>query len=165
MKKTITIIAAIAAFMSCQKVDRLDLPMQDGRQIRIEMSMAATRVTGTSFEAEDEVALYAVEYASEAVPELQISGNFINNEKLIFNGSSWIADKTLYWSDRPCDFYALYPYQNLTSVEEHAFEIATDQNSTEADGVLGGYEASDLLFAKAEKVSHSDGRLLCSSGI
>ena len=37
------------------------------------------------------------------------------------------------------------------------FEVAADQSKPTADGVLGGYEASDLMWAKAENVSQSDG--------
>ena len=153
----IIFFAALAALVSCQKdIDATHL-LQDSDEIRFEMSMQATRATATEFEDGDRVALYAVEYVSDTAPELQVAGNFINNEKLTFNGSQWLAGNTLYWSDRPCDFYALYPYMNLNSVEENAFEVATDQNSLEAEGVLGGYEASDLLWAKAEKVTRTDG--------
>ena len=35
--------------------------------------------------------------------------------------------------------------------------MAADQSKPTADGVLGGYEASDLMWAKAEKVSRNDG--------
>ena len=156
MKRTIIILTALAALVSCHKQDAL--PTQNTNEIKFELGIA-TKATATAFETGDKVAVYAVEYASDEAPELQIAGNFLNNEKLTYDGASWLADETLYWSDKPCDFYALYPYQNLVSVEDHAFEIATDQNSVKADGILGGYEASDLLFAKAEKVFHSDGKV------
>lgn len=159
MKRTIIILTALATLISCQKQGVV--PSQDYKEIKFDLGIA-TKATATAFENGDQVAVYAVEYVSDEVPELQIAGNYLNNEQLTFNGTSWLAEKTLYWSDKPCDFYALYPYQNLVSVDEHHFEIATDQNTGEADGVLGGYEASDLLFAKAVKVSHSDGRVaLC----
>ena len=154
MKRILPIIAATAALMSCQKEDRTDLPLHDDGQIRFEMGMVSTKATATSFEAGDEVALYAVEYASDDAPELQIAGNYLNNEKLTYDGSSWSAASTLYWSDAACDFYAIYPYIDLTSVDEHYFEVATDQNS---EGAPGGYEASDILWAKAENVSRMDG--------
>jgi hypothetical protein len=156
MKRTIIILTVLVALVSCHKQDAF--PEQNRNEIKFEFGIA-TKATATAFETGDQVAVYAVEYASDEAPELQIAGNFLHNEKLTFNGTSWIAAKTLYWSEKPCDFYALYPYQSLVSVEDHAFEIATDQNSAEGDGVLGGYEASDLLFAKAEKVSHSDGKV------
>lgn len=156
MKRTIIILTALVALVSCHKQDAFSA--HNDKVIKFELGIA-TKATATAFETGDQVAVYAVEYASDEAPELQIAGNFLNNEKLTYDGSAWLADKTLYWSENLCDFYALYPYQNLVSVEDHAFEIATDQNSIKVDGVLGGYEASDLLFAKAEKVSHSDGKV------
>lgn len=39
------------------------------------------------------------------------------------------------------------------------FEVATDQNASETDEALGGYEASDLMWAKAENVSRADGEV------
>lgn len=158
MKKTIIIYAALAALMSCQK----DQISQYSNEISFDISMAATKATATAFENGDQVAVYAVEYSTEDAPELQIAGNFLNNEKLTYNGTKWLSDKTLYWSEKPCDFYAIYPYQSLTSVDEHYFEIASDQNTTESNGTLGGYEASDFLYAKAEKVSRVDGKVALS---
>lgn len=157
MKKYITIIAALATIMSCQKEGPSDVPSDN--QIVFEFGLPATKATPNAFENGDQVAVYAVEYSTEDAPELQIAGNFLNNEKLTYNGTKWLSDKTLYWSEKPCDFYAIYPYQSLTSVDEHYFEIATDQNTTESNGTLGGYEASDFLYAKAEKVSRADGKV------
>ena len=37
------------------------------------------------------------------------------------------------------------------------FEVATDQSTMETEDALGGYEASDLMWAKAEKISRTDG--------
>ena len=153
----IIFFAALVALVSCRKdTDEMHLH-HDSDEIRFEISMNATRASATEFEAGDGVALYAVEYVSDTVPELQIAGNFINNEKLTFNGSQWLAGNTLYWSDKPCDFYALYPYMNLNSVEENAFELMTDQNSLVPGAGMDGYEACDLLWAKAEKVARADG--------
>ena len=82
---------------------------------------------------------------------LQIGGNFLNNEKLTYNGSTWTASRTLYWSEKACDFYSVYPYQpSVGSVEKYPFYVAVNQNGE-------GYEASDLLYAKAEKVAKTDG--------
>ena len=51
----------------------------------------------------------------------------------------------------PCDFYAVYPYQaSVGSMEQYPFALATDQNGD-------GYESSDLLYARAENVSRTDG--------
>lgn len=155
MKKIITIAVLLAALWACRKESPADLTY-DG-QIRFEVGLPETKATSDAFEAGDEFSLWAVEYASEEVPELQIGGNFLNNEKLAFDGSQWAAERTLYWSSQPCDFYAVYPSIEPTSVESYLFDIETDQNSAETEDALGGYEASDLMFAKAENVSQSDG--------
>ena len=157
MKRYITIIAALAALMSCQK--EAPANFQDDGQIRFEFGLPSTKATAEKFEAGDNVSVWAVEYTSEEAPELQIGGNFLNNEKLVYDGQLWKGASTLYWSERPCDFYAVYPYIKPTSVESYLFEIAADQNSPETDDALGGYEASDLLFAKAEAVTREAGKV------
>lgn len=151
MKRILATLAALAALVSCQKGNII---LEDSlKEINFKFEIPATKATATAFESGDAVSLYAVEYTADDAPELQISGNFLNNEKLTFNGSKWETQRTLYWSDKPCDFYALYPYQTFSSIESHPFEIAADQNSSKNGTTLGGYEASDLLFAKTEKVS------------
>lgn len=126
-------------------------------EIRVEASVKQTRASGTSFEIGDNMGLYAVEYSGDEVAELQVAGNFINNEPLTYNGSAWAGGRTLYWSENPCDFYGIYPYQEPTTVSEYLFDLPTDQNSPETEDALSGYEAADLLWAKATKVSREDG--------
>jgi hypothetical protein len=151
MKRFYILFASIAALMSCNNID---VEVQD--EIRFNIGID-TKATSSSFESGDKLALYAVEYSTNDVPQLQIGGNFINNEKLTYDGSVWTSANKLYWSDKPCDFYALYPYQDLTSVDEHYFDIAVDQNATETQNMLGGYEASDIMYAKTENVAHDEG--------
>lgn len=157
MKKIVTIMAAMAVLSGCQKEG--PAVSQGQEQIRFEFGLPGTKATAEHFEAGDNVSLWAVEYTAEEAPELQIGGNFLNNEKLVYDGQLWKGASTLYWSERPCDFYAVYPYIKPTSVESYLFEIAADQNSPETDDALGGYEASDLLFAKAEAVTREAGKV------
>lgn len=157
MKRAITIIAALTAMISCQK--EAPATLQDDGQIRFEFGLPSTKADAENFEAGDNVSVWAVEYMSEEAPELQIGGNFLNNEKLTYDGSRWAGKTALYWSGKPCDFYAVYPYIKPTSVESYLFEIAADQNSAVDENTLGGYEASDLLFAKAEAVNREDGKV------
>lgn len=165
MKKITIILAAMAAMVSCQKEGNPEIPMQDSNQIAFEMKLPQTKASATAFEVGDQAAVFAVEYdpayASDQdyAPEVQIAGNFVNNAKLTYNNGGWASESALYWSDKPCDFYAVYPYQYLTSVEDHSFEVAADQNTPETDGALSGYEASDLMWAKATKVSREDGKV------
>lgn len=60
---------------------------------------------------------------------------------------------------RIMDFYGFYPYQPTGSMKNLYFEVAADQSQPKADGILGGYEASDLMWAKAEKVTKDDGEV------
>lgn len=160
MKKYITIIASLAVLISCHKEGPAEI--QGDNQIVFEFGLPATKATAENFEAGDKVSVWAVEYVTEEAPELQIGGNFLNNEILAFDGSSWSSNRTLFWSSKACDFYAVYPAIEPTSAESYLFNIATDQNSLETEDALGGYEASDLMFAKAEAVSHSDGKVSLS---
>ena len=157
MKKLSIIIASLAALVACQK--EAPVTLQDDGQIRFECGLPSTKATAENFEAGDQVSVWAVEYASEEAPELQIGGNFLNNEMLTYDGSAWNSSRNVYWSEKPCDFYAVYPYIRPNSVESYIFEIQADQNSPRTADALGGYEASDLLFAKAENVSRADGKV------
>lgn len=143
--------------MACQK--EAPVTLQDDGQIRFEFGLPSTKATAENFDAGDQVSVWAVEYASEEAPELQIGGNFLNNEMLTYDGSAWKSSRNVYWSEKPCDFYAVYPYIRPNSVESYIFEIQADQNSPRTADALGGYEASDLLFAKAENVSRADGKV------
>ena len=155
MKKTILFAIAVFALASCSKQSlsdinsdeiRFNISLPDGRVLK-----SATKATATSFQNGDALSLYAVEYSGETQMPLQVGGNFLNNEKLTFNGSTWQSARTLYWSTSACDFYGLYPYQpSIGSIDRYPFSLEANQNGA-------GYEASDLLYAKAEAVSRADG--------
>ena len=154
MKKYIALAAVALMVAGCENGGNINIG--DPNEIRVN-AVVGTRVEGTAFESGDTFGLYAVEYDGEEVAELQPAGNYINNEAMELTSGVWRSDHTLYWSKKPCDFYGIYPRQELPSMSEVLFEVATDQSQPSADGVLGGYEASDLLWAKAEKVSRESG--------
>lgn len=109
-----------------------------------------SRASSTAFEPGDCISLFAVEQPGERAVPLQIAGNYINNERLSFDGSVWSAAKKLYWSDVPCDFYAVYPYQKeISSIDDDAFSLVPDQNV--------GYQENDLMYACAEGWSRVNG--------
>lgn len=153
-------VAAIAA--GCNN-DNNEIVQVDPNEIRIVASLGNnTRATLTEFEAGDIMSLYAVEYNGDAVANIQSAGNYLNNEILTFDGTEWLSERTLYWSENPCDFYAFYPYRANGPMSEVLFEVATDQNSPETEETLSGYEASDLMWAKAERVAREDGAVQLS---
>ena len=150
MKKIYLTSLAISVLAACSEYQAPDT-VSDEIRFAVSYPSAVTRVTSSAFEANDAISLYAVEYDGTTQMPLQVSGNFLNNERLTYDGTSWTAGRTLYWSNSACDFYALYPYQpNIGSIEQYPFSLATDQNGT-------GYENSDLLFASATNASRSDG--------
>ena len=88
-----------------------------------------TRATATSFEGGDRIGLYV----AQADAPLEIGGNLVNNEA-----------------------YAYYPYiQGVSSIDDQPFSVATDQSTAKTATALGGYEASDLLFATSKGIKAS----------
>ena len=167
MKRNISALGLIGIFAAagCSISDPADNPGQTGELtdpsvIRVVAEYPSTRATSDAFEPGDRIGLYAVEYTDDIAAPLQVGGNYLNNEVLTFDGSQWVSDNTLYWSGSPCDFYAYYPAQKIESVDRQIFEIVHDQSAPGTDGLPGGYESSDLLWAKAEKVSQQDGAVM-----
>ncbi len=150
MKKYIVLAAALFA-AGCQESNEVVNPV-DINEICVEASIANTRAHENRFEIGDKMSLYVVEYNGEEVAPLQISGNYINNEPLVYDGELWKGVRPLYWSKTHCDFYGIYPYQNPTSIGSYLFDLPTNQNSAETQDALSGYEAADLMWAKAEKI-------------
>ncbi len=111
-----------------------------------------TRATATCFEGGDRIGLYV----AQADAPLEIGGNLVNNEALTYNGSSWTAAHTLYWDEGTYNAYAYYPYiQGVSSIDDQPFSVATDQSTAKTATALGGYEASDLLFATSKGIKAS----------
>ena len=111
-----------------------------------------TRATATNVEGGDRIGLYV----AQADAPLEIGGNLVNNEALTYNGSSWTAAHTLYWDEGTYNAYAYYPYiQGVSSIDDQPFSVATDQSTAKTATALGGYEASDLLFATSKGIKAS----------
>lgn len=107
----------------------------------------AVRATETTFELNDHIGLYVTDQSEP----LQLSGNYVNNAQLTYNGTAWTAAKPIYWNDGTYNVYAYYPYSTpVTSVDEAPFSVSLDQNKASSENTLGGYEASDFLWASAK---------------
>lgn len=108
---------------------------------------AGTRVTDTSFEANDRIGLYICQKGEP----LEVAGNYVNNTPLTFSGTQWNAEKPIYWNNGTYNIYGYYPYAaSITSIEDYPFEVQTDQRTD-------GYAASDFLWAKKEEATASAG--------
>ena len=135
--------------LSCQQGNDDLISASDG-QMRFDV--ITTRVADDLFEADDRIGIYVTDYINSKTPApLLISGNRANNEVIVYDGSTWTAERPIYWGTGKSDVYAYYPYMEITDIQEQALSIATDQS------VEGAYEASDLLWAKTDGVSYRDG--------
>ena len=157
MKKYIYILLAICALSACQKQQATPYLYEEG-EMRISANYPGvdTKATESSFETGDKIGLFVTEYDGETAPPLQISGNWASNIAATFNGSSWAPAKRIFWSDGKMDVYGYYPYMTLRSVDDQPFSIALDQTTEKSGETLGGYEASDFLWAKAVGVTSND---------
>ena len=154
MKKfSILILSCVCAFAACQKSEA---PVDPG-ELRFSFSYpGTTKATASDFESGDKVSVFAVDYTADEPKPLQISGNWINNEGMTFNGTSWAASRKLTWPETKMDVFAVYPYQSTwESITEQPFNVATDQRTEKEGAVLGGYEASDHLWASVKGISKS----------
>lgn len=157
MKKYIALAALALVAMGCERENIDNTLVVDDSVMRIEALHPSTRATETSFENGDVIGLYATTYEGEQAMPLQISGNWINNEALTYDGSSWDGRRTFYWAEGSMDVYGYYPYMEPTVINKHKWAVQTDQSLPAIEGALSAYEASDFLWAKAEGVSQEDG--------
>ena len=160
MKKHIiryaSLALAILGMVSCSEEQETALRSQDAKSTPMTFLVShpgqATRATETSFEQNDKIGLYV----ADAKAQLEIGGNLVNNEALTYDGSNWAAARTLYWDKGTYTAYAYYPYiENVSNITDQPFSIALDQSTAKSKETLGGYEASDLLFATSKNISAS----------
>ena len=153
MKKIVymTALAATGALCACHKTEM----QADDHRMRFHAEYpSATRATASAFESGDVMSVYVTEYDGEVPAPLQISGNYANNVKVIFNGSAWTPEYPVYWTNSKFDVYACYPYiANPHSVDECDFAVALDQSAPKSGSALGGYEASDFMWAKSTGIT------------
>ena len=153
MKRVYISLSIILALASCQEGNITpDIATNGEMSFNVLGPGTQTKVTGNAFDALDEIGLYVTDYVDDATPmPLQISGNRANNLVVTYDGFAWTPEKTIYWGAGKSDVYAYYPYiGQMQDVESQYFEVAADQTG-------GGYEASDMLWAKAAGVRQTDG--------
>ena len=154
MRKWNYIWMAALMLASCDKAE--EITVDDGSIRFVMQHPSATRATETSFEQGDKIGLYLTEYTGETPALLQISGNWANNVAATLDGADWVTAKKIFWSDNRMDVYGYYPYMSPVSIDEQPFSVALDQSTERVGDRLGGYEASDFLWAKTEGVDQSE---------
>ena len=168
MYKAITFFACVIFLLSsCDKEERvIGIKPDNAEGIRFEIGFAGQGTGGmktraatdkdfrTTWEDGDAIGIFAVEHATGQTATLVASGNYIHNVKLTYNkaANTWTPVKPLYFpagENRQLDFYAYYPYIDLTEITpptQMAFGVQTDQSGN-------GFNVSDLMFAKVLNVS------------
>lgn len=122
--------------------------------------VALTRVNDNGFCNGDVMGVYIVDYEGNNPGILQNSGNRGDNVRHTFDevAYKWNSAYDIYWKDSktPIDVYGYYPFGQPTDVTKYEYEIQKDQSKAAEEGALGGYEASDFLWGKAEKVAPTE---------
>lgn len=125
--------------------------------------MSATRVNDEGFCNGDAVGIYVVNNENGAPGTLRLEGNQADNVRYVYDepNNKWTPDETVYFRDKRThvDIIGYYPYSTPTSVDAYPFEVAKDQSVDAANGQLGGYEASDFLYAKSADIEPTSSRI------
>lgn len=125
--------------------------------------VATTRVNDEGFCDGDGVGIYVVNSVDGVSGTLLDEGNQADNVRFVYNESEnkWVPDYPIYYYDKvtPVDIIGYYPYTNIDKVNTSPFEVAKDQSTDAANGLMGGYEASDFLWGKAEKITPTASRV------
>ncbi len=159
-------VAALTALPSCGLAEDGPGEQEDGFRLPLSLrgeisQVYLTRVNDSGFADGDEIGVYVVDYESGGAGTLRRSGNRADNVRFTYDeaGGRWNPATQVYWKDKTThvDIYGYYPYTSyIEKVNEYAFEVLKDQRSVARDGGLGGYEASDFLWGKAEDIAPTD---------
>ena len=148
MKKFFTLMAAVAAIVSCS--DNVeDVPTTpESDRLPINISTTLSRATDSAFEQGDKVGIFVVNEPNT----LNASGNHADNIGFAYAGSAWNPDTPIYWLDRTtkADFYCYYPYEEGVSTTAHTFTTKTNQSQ------LTDYKASEFLWGKTSGIAPTE---------
>ncbi len=130
-----------------------NIPVTEDNLMRFDVwHPGETRATANKFDNADKIGLFV----TETTEPLQVSGNYVNNTLLTYDGTAWKSTTPVYYNKGTYHVYAYYPYNAaVTSVDDYPFGVSFDQNTTKNGSILGGYEASDFLWASKKNVTAS----------
>ncbi|MBR0338930.1 MAG: fimbrillin family protein [Alistipes sp.] len=147
MKKFFTLMAAVAAMVSCsENLENVPATPETDR-LPINISTTLTRATDSAFEAGDKVGIFVVNEPNE----LATSGNHVDNMGFTYS-SVWTPDTPIYWLDKStkADFYCYYPYAQVANTAAHSFATKADQST------LANYKASEFLWGKTAGIAPTE---------
>lgn len=148
MKKFFTLMAAVAAMISCSdNVENVPTSPETDK-LPINIATTLTRATDSAFEQGDKVGIFVVNEPNS----LAASGNHADNIGFTYAGATWNPDTPIYWLDQTtkADFYCYYPYAENASTTAHSFATKADQSTLE------NYKASEFLWGKTTGVTPTE---------
>ena len=165
------ILAALLLSCSRFEMDNPDKISRDPAVMRFSASypLVQTRATEAGFVDGDQMGIFVVDYSDGHPGVLYQEGNRADNVRFTYDESSmsWDGTADIYWNDKntPVDIYGYYPYDSeLSSIEDYRFSVSTRQDTPPVDSKLGGYEASDLLWAKSENLHPTADKIILTYG-
>ena len=146
-------VVLLAVCSACSKdIDSDQTPSNDKLVRFVSVHPSQTKVTDTNFEFNDNIGVYM----TTADYKLQLGGNELNNERFVYDGSVWNPTRKVWWNEGKYDVYAYYPYvNNVNDIENFTFSVSLDQSALPSGEQLGGYEASDFLWASVSDIAGS----------
>ena len=155
--------AALGCFWSCTDDTSGYAPEENRLAVQLGGvigSDSGSRATDEGFCDGDRMGIYVVDYINGQAGTLQLEGNRATNVGYTYSAGTnvWTPDYEVYYKDAktPVDIYGYYPYATPNAVDTYSFEVRTDQHISATSSKLGGYEASDFLWAKTTKVTPTD---------
>ena len=152
----------------CTK-DPNEVVVSQGEQLPVQLfssinQTTVSRVNDEGFCNNDGIGVYVVNYQNGEPGTMLSDGNQADNVRYVYNESEnrWTPDYPVYYYDKvtPVDIIGYYPYvTNINNVNTYSFEVAKDQSTDAANGLMGGYETSDFLWGKAEEISPTASRV------
>ncbi len=135
--------------------DRIPLEITAGYPVQ-------TRATDAGFADGDRIGIYVTDYIGNAAKPLEEAR--VANMPFTFDegADAWKGTQPLYYQNAstPADVTGYYPYNSTAGdPRAYSFSVAERQDTPAEEGMPGGYESSDLLWAKAEKASAGSGRV------
>lgn len=161
-------VLGIALILGACSDDTMRLsPEYDSQQLSITLSAAyptATRASDNGFEDGDAMGVYVMDYNDNDVQKMTSDDIHAANVRFEFNGmdNKWNANTPIYWTskDTPADIIGYYPYsESISSPSELSFSINRRQDLSGSENEMGGYEASDFLWAKATKAMPTNSKV------
>ncbi len=163
-----TLLCSLPLMLAACAEDSMNTPGGNGDE-RLPISLSAaypttSRASDAGFEDNDNMGVYVLDYLGGTPQGIADADVHAGNVRFQFDGTNntWNGATTIYWTSNstPADIIGYYPFNS--SVEDPTavtFSISRRQDLSGSVTALGGYEASDFLWAKAQKAMPTTSRV------